>query len=126
MSAIPTSFAPMDDLSVVLDELTTQAEAVQMHVHVVRSKHHAYKMTADPVEKNGYIVILREHGEALETDLGIIKLNAELITDERLAKWVAAARSAAEMQTRKKRLQVLTAETQSLESAMADLRERMV
>jgi hypothetical protein len=69
---------------------------------------------------------LRAHGKALETDLGTIKLNAGLITDERLADWVEAGASAAEIQARKKTLTTLTGKMQLLECMMADLKERMM
>jgi hypothetical protein len=68
---------------------------------------------------------LREHGEALETDFGTIKLNAELISDERLADWIEVAASAAEMHARKRTLKILTTKMQGLECMMVDPKDRM-
>lgn len=70
-------------------------------------------------------MVLREHGVALETDLGIMKLNAALITDERLEAWVSAAIDETEKEARKNRLNRLVEKTVGVEDAMAELREGM-
>jgi hypothetical protein len=126
MSTIPSLFFPAHNLSIVIYELTTHAEAILADVLAIREEHHRYTTTTNTVKKKEFAVVLWAHGKALETDLGTIKLNAALITDERLADWVEAGASAAEIQARKKTLTTLTGKMQLLECMMADLKERMM
>jgi hypothetical protein len=60
---------------------------------------------------------------ALETGLGITKLNAELITDELLDEWVGATSSTAEREARKECLGTLTEKLRNLEESMSHLKE---
>jgi hypothetical protein len=106
-----------------MDELSTQASAVLASVFVVRNVHTKYTKATDPTEKSEYRVVLKEHGAALETDLAIIRLNAEFITNEQLEKWVDRAGSAAGRADRKARLQNLTEKMEALQEAMSDLRD---
>jgi hypothetical protein len=109
MNTIPTSFSSTDDLATVLDEWTTQADAVLASALAVRSAHAAYMKMTDSGEKAECATVLCEHGLALETGLGIVYLNAELISDQRLKAWAGAAASAAGTQTRKGQLRTLKA-----------------
>lgn len=63
---------------------------------------------------------------ALETNLGIIKLNAELMTDERIETWVNRAMVDAERTARKDRIDRLMKKMAALEEAMAELSEGLV
>lgn len=121
MSTLSTPFAHHGDLTPVMDELITQASAVLASVYVVRNVHEKYMKLTDPTEKNEYRVVLREHGAALETDLSIIRLNADFITDERLEDWVRGADSASGRAARKAHLQILTEKMEELQEAMAGL-----
>jgi hypothetical protein len=123
---IPMSFFRANDLLPILDELDTQADAVLASVLVLKNLYWKYAKSSDPAEQSDYAVILREHGVALETDLGIIKLDAELITDERLETWINGALVDAEMAARKDRLDRLMMKMVDLEEAMAELREGLV
>jgi hypothetical protein len=126
MNTIPTSFPSTDGLVTILDELTTQANAVLVSALVVQSAHAAYAKMAHAKDKEECATVLREHGLALETDLGSIYLNAELNGDERFEAWTGAAASAAEMQTRKEQFQTLRAKMQHLEDVMADVNREMM
>ncbi|KAH7413654.1 hypothetical protein DE146DRAFT_749858 [Phaeosphaeria sp. MPI-PUGE-AT-0046c] len=123
MTAIPTSFSNVEDLIHILDKLTTQADAVLASVFVVQNVRKKYTKTTDPTKKSEYATILREHGIALETDLGIIMLNAELVTDERLEVWVGEALSIADRADRNGRLERLTLKLRNLEEAMSYLKD---
>jgi hypothetical protein len=122
---IPTSFFCANDLP-ILDELDTQADAVLASVLVLKNLYGKYANSTDAAERSNIVVILREHGVALETDLGIIKLDAELITDERLETWVNGALVDAERTARKDSMNRLMMKMVDLEEAMAELREGMV
>jgi hypothetical protein len=126
MYSIPTSFSNVEDLTPILDELNTQADAVLASIFVIANLRVNCEEATVPRTKGEYGVVLREHGTELETDLGIIKLNAELINDERLEAWVDAASSAAERQARKECLQSLTAKLGNLEECVAELRGGLV
>jgi glyceraldehyde-3-phosphate dehydrogenase/erythrose-4-phosphate dehydrogenase len=125
MNTIPTSFSPADDISTVLTELTTQASAVLASVPVVQNAQVAYKLTSDPEVRDQLAIMLRKHGVAMETVLRTMKLNANLINEERLEEWTDSAESAAEMQSRKKCLQTLCEEMENLGKAMAGLRNEL-
>ncbi|KAH3958139.1 hypothetical protein HBI25_220180 [Parastagonospora nodorum] len=109
MNTIPTSFSPTDDISTVLTELTPK------HPPSI----------SDPEVKGQLAIMLRKHGVVMETVLGTIKLNANLINEERLEAWADSAESAAEMQSRRKRLQTLCEEMEKLGKAMAELRDEL-
>jgi hypothetical protein len=126
MYSIPTSFSDVEDLTPILDELNTQADAVLASIFVIANLRVKYEEAANPAAKSEYGVVLRELGTALETDLGIIKLNAELVTDERLEAWVDASSSAAERQARKECMQSLTAKLGNLKECVAELRGGLV
>ena len=125
MTAIPTFFSNVDDLSPILDELTTQADAVLASVLVIQNVRNKYTNTTDPTERTEYATVLMEHGIALETDLGIIKLDAEFVTDERLEMWVDDAISAADRADRKRRLERLTEKMRSLEEEVSRFKNNM-
>jgi hypothetical protein len=76
--------------------------------------------------KSGYGTVLREHGTVLETDLIIIKLNAEFVTDERIEVWVDAASNATERHARRECLQRFTAKLHNLEKCMAKLKDGLI
>ncbi|KAF1918803.1 hypothetical protein BDU57DRAFT_468162 [Ampelomyces quisqualis] len=121
MSTLPTTFAHHDDLTPLLDELATQASAVLASVFVVGNVHDKYIKETDPTKQSEYRIVLKEHGAALETDLSIIRLNAEFITDERLEEWVDVPGSAAGRAGRRLQLQALTEKMEGLQGAMAGL-----
>lgn len=123
---IPTAFFREHDLFPILHELDTQADAVLAGVLVLENLYNKHKKSTDVAERSDYAVVLREHGVALETDLGIIKLDAEHITDERLETWVNGALADAERTARKDRIDRLMKKMADLEEAMAELREGMV
>ncbi|EAT77127.1 hypothetical protein HBI56_207360 [Parastagonospora nodorum] len=125
MNTIPTSFSPTDDISTVLTELTTQASAVLASIPVVQKAHAAYRSISDPEVKGQLAIMLRKHGVVMETVLETIKLNANLINEERLEAWADSAESAAEMQSRRKRLQTLCEEMEKLGKAMVELRNEL-
>tara|TARA_R110002003_G_scaffold534_9_gene20281 strand:+ start:5520 stop:5936 length:417 start_codon:yes stop_codon:yes gene_type:complete len=125
-SIIPTSFSAADDLAILLDELNHQADAVLANVCILQDKSRKYEAASDPEARRLYAIVLREHGEALETDLGIIKLTAGLITDERLEAWIDEAAEAMEHDARAKRLEELMAKLQGLEAAMSELGSALV
>jgi hypothetical protein len=122
MYSIPTSFSSVEDFTPLFDELNTQADAVLASVFVIANARLEYDEATEPESKSNYGTVLREHGTALETDLVIIKLNTEFITDERIEAWIDAASSAAEQHARKGCLQQLTAKLRNLEECMAELK----
>jgi hypothetical protein len=124
MTTITTSLSNVEDLTLVLDELTTQADAVLASVLVLQNVRKKHTNTTDPSERTEYATALREHGIALETDLGIIKLNAEFVTGERLEKWVDDAISAADRADRKFRLERLIERMRSLEEEVSRFKNR--
>ena len=125
-NAIPNSFSYVHDLEPILKELDTQADAVLANTFVLQNLYKKYADSTDTAGRRDYAVVLQEHGRALETDLGIIKLGAELITDERLAAWVKAAAEDAERQAREERLDKLMEKMADVEEAMVELREGLV
>jgi hypothetical protein len=66
------------------------------------------------------------YGTVLETDLIIIKLNAEFVTDERIEVWVDAASNATERHARRECLQRFTAKLHNLEKCMAKLKDGLI
>jgi hypothetical protein len=121
MYSIPTPFSNRKDLTPLLDELNTQADAVLASVFVIASVRLEYDEATEPEAKSNQAAVLREHGTTLETDLVIIKLKSEFITDERIEAWVDAASSAAKRHARKECLQRLTARLHNLEECVAGL-----
>lgn len=121
----PTSFSNAEDLIPILDELATQADAVLASILVIENVRRKYAKTTDVIEKSEYATVIREHGIALETDLSIMKLNADFVPDERLEMWVDEALSAADRVNRKARLKQLTVKMRNLEEAMSGLKDGM-
>jgi hypothetical protein len=121
MSTLSTPFAHHGDITPIMDELDTQASAVLASVCVVRNVHEKYMKATDPTERSEYRIVLREHAAALETDLSIIRLNADFITNERLEEWVRGAGSAMGRAARKAHFQSLTEKMEEVQEAMAGL-----
>lgn len=67
-------------------------------------------------------MVLLQRVAAMESDLGIIKLNARLINEERLEAWAGSAGSAAEMMERRERLRRLCERMEELGTAVGGLR----
>jgi hypothetical protein len=125
-NTIPTGFSHTNNLLPILNELDTQADAVLAIVLVLQGLHRKYANSSDPEERKEYAVVLLAHGEALETDLGIIRLDAGLITDARLEAWVNSAADDAEKKARKDKLDKLAGKMADVEEVMAELKEGFV
>jgi hypothetical protein len=123
---MPISSVYTEDLAPLLGELNTQIDTVLANVFVLHNVHEKHKKTIDADEKRDCAVILRDHGAALETELAIIQLKSELVTDERCKAWIDAASSAAQRTRRKKQLEILTTKMQFVATAMVDLRNLMI
>ncbi|KAF2023679.1 hypothetical protein EK21DRAFT_80318 [Setomelanomma holmii] len=126
MSDIPTSFSNTGSVATIVDELDHQADAVLANICILQDKSHKYAAAFDLEARSNHAMVLREDGIALETDLGIIKLNAELITDDRLEAWTNTVASPVERGARIERLATVKEKLQSLELVMSDLRRGMV
>jgi hypothetical protein len=125
-SIVPTSFSAADDLAILLDELDHQAEAVLANVCILQNKSRKYEANSGSEARRNYAIVLREHGKALETDLGIIKLTARLITGERLETWTNEAADFVECEARARCLEELVAKLQGLEAAISELGSGLV
>ncbi|OAL04337.1 hypothetical protein IQ06DRAFT_343770 [Phaeosphaeriaceae sp. SRC1lsM3a] len=121
----PTFFSNAEDLIPMLDELAIQADAVLASILVIENVRRKYAKTTDAIEKSEYATVLREHGIALETDLSIMKLNANFVPNARLVMWIDEALSVADRADRKARLIQLTVKMRNLEEAMSGLKEGM-
>jgi hypothetical protein len=126
MNTASISFSCKEHLAPLLQELDTQADAVLASVFVIQNVRQKYEKATNSEERSECATVLREHGVALETDLSIIKLNAELLSDEILETWIDAATSAAEKRLRKQQVQDLTTKMYNLEQTMADLEDEML
>jgi hypothetical protein len=125
-NTIPTGFSRTNNLLPILNELDTQADAVLAIVLVLQGLHRKYANSSVPEECKEYAVVLLAHGEALETDLGIIRLDAGLITDARLEAWVNGATNDAEKKARKDKLDKLAKKIADVEEVIAELKEGFV
>jgi hypothetical protein len=96
MNTASISFSCKEHLAPLLQELDTQADAVLASVSVIQNVRQEYEKATNSEERSECATVLREHGVALETDLSIIKLNAELLNDEILETWIDAATNADE------------------------------
>jgi hypothetical protein len=126
MNTASISFSCKEHLTLLLQELDTQADAVLASVFVIQNVRQKYEKATNAEEESECATVLREHGVALETDLSIIKLNAEFLSDEILETWIDAATSANEKRRRKQQVQDLTTKMYSLEQTMADLEDDML
>jgi len=92
---------------------------------VIQNARAAYKSSSDPQVKRELAASLQKHGAAMETVVGIVNLNAKLVNEERLEAWAGAAESAAEMQSRRQRIQVLCEKMGGLGRAVKELRDEV-
>ncbi|KAH7071530.1 hypothetical protein BKA63DRAFT_395850, partial [Paraphoma chrysanthemicola] len=118
----PTFFSGPENITTLLEELDQQADAVLANAYILHDKTKKYAISTDKDVQSNYAVVLREHGEALETDLRIIKLNAELLTDDRLEAWVNGRANDMECEARAKTLDDLMAKLRRVEVAMSELK----
>ncbi|KAH7079774.1 hypothetical protein FB567DRAFT_128990 [Paraphoma chrysanthemicola] len=125
-SIIPTIFSNPETITTILKELDEQADAVLANVCILHDKTKKYAITTDEDVRSNYAIVLREHGEALETDLRIIRLNAELLTDDRLEAWVNDTTNDMGCEARAKTLDDLMSKLWRLEIATSKLKDELV
>lgn len=125
-SSIPTFFSSPETITTILKELDEQADGVLANVCILHDKTKKYAVSTDEDARSNYAVVLREHGEALETDLGIIRLNAELLTDDRLEVWVNDTTNDTGCEARAKTVDDLMSKLWRLEIATSKLKDELV
>ncbi|CAO2647428.1 Nn.00g083500.m01.CDS01 [Neocucurbitaria sp. VM-36] len=99
-SSSPAFGIVAQDFKQVLEELALQADRVLANLEVLREMDKIHSNILDTTNKREAGEMMRLQVGMLEMDLGVIKLDAELVTDEQISDWVACAAGGAEREQR--------------------------
>lgn len=119
MTTVPPSF-PFDMPS-LLSELDTQADSILTLLQVIKNLHREHKK-ADSALKSSISIAIQEHEVQLAMCFSIIKLDAQILTDEAITSWLNNSPSNLASNTNNTTLQNLTVKLNSVDDALADLR----
>ncbi|KAJ4377486.1 hypothetical protein N0V83_000311 [Neocucurbitaria cava] len=114
------------DFKQVLEELDLQADRVLASLVVLREMEMKFTNMTDTNDKREYAEIMRFQVGILEMDLGVIKLDAVLMTDEQISEWIESATDSVEKEKREDTTSGLLQKLEILQEEMTATKRDMV
>ena len=124
--SLSTRSSSSEDLYPILAELDLQADHVLGSLAVLRSMDQKYAQMTDESDRREYATVIHFQVAVLEMDLGVIKLDAELVTDEQIHGWVEGTAGLVEKEEREQYVWELFDKLGTLQDKMVETRRRMV
>ncbi|KAF1848133.1 uncharacterized protein K460DRAFT_375048 [Cucurbitaria berberidis CBS 394.84] len=113
-----------ENLEHILTELDLQVDRVLASLILLRSMDQKYANIADEIEKCEYAGVIRFQVSVLEMDLGVIKLDAELVTDKGISEWVQGTTSGAVKEKREELVMRLSAKLDNLQDRLVETKKK--
>jgi hypothetical protein len=117
-----TCFSHANDLPLLLNELDVHFERLLSNIFAMQELRQKHAMETDRKKRLDHAEVMQAHSQLLEMDIGVIRLNAEFITDDGVATWIVTANDSTEQHDREIQMWKLMNKMQDLEEAMVEMR----